>query len=367
MPVRPRRRRWLVSLPALVISGFLFVTAAPALGAFNLESTLRVTWARATGDKVGLVKLRQQAEAAREGLQEATEKYEQSKERLQKARGRLERMREELDEARARLEKLQEPIDAVANAAYQHAPVGGIKSVLTSKHPQQTMRAAVDFAKLTQQKQAMLREINRLLERKKRLVESAHNLAQRAQARAEQLNEQRQQIRQASQEETHRLIQAMQNLGMNVSRGERLPLGCHPGEVTLEGYPNGLIPTSALCPLPQEGHYLRADAAVAFAKLNAAYADHFGEPICVTDSYRSLAVQQDLYYRKPGLAAVPGTSNHGLALAVDLCGGINSFGTDEFIWMKNHARQYGWMHPDWAAASGSTPEPWHWEYYEAES
>ena len=29
---------------------------------------------------------------------------------------------------------------------------------------------------------------------------------------------------------------------------------------------------------------------------------------------------------------------------------------------KGVAPLYGWFHPDWAEASGSLPEPWHWEY-----
>jgi LAS superfamily LD-carboxypeptidase LdcB len=61
-------------------------------------------------------------------------------------------------------------------------------------------------------------------------------------------------------------------------------------------------------------------------------------------------------------AATPGRSHHGLGLAVDLCGGINSFGTAAHLWMVQHASLYGWYHPDWAGAGGSLPEPWHWEY-----
>ena len=48
--------------------------------------------------------------------------------------------------------------------------------------------------------------------------------------------------------------------------------------------------------------------------------------------------------------------------AVDLCGGINNFGTPAHLWMKQNAPLYGWFHPDWAEPNGSLPEPWHWEY-----
>lgn len=137
---------------------------------------------------------------------------------------------------------------------------------------------------------------------------------------------------------------------------------CDDKPVSLGSYSNGLIPPQALCPLPQDGHLLRADAAAAFVRLNAAYADAFGEPICITDSYRSLAVQQHLAERKPELAAEPGTSNHGWGIAVDLCGGINSYGTATHEWMRAHAPEFGWVLPAWARAGGSMPEPWHWEY-----
>jgi hypothetical protein len=128
-------------------------------------------------------------------------------------------------------------------------------------------------------------------------------------------------------------------------------------------YPNGQIPLGALCPLrAAPGHYLRADAAYAFDRLSYAYAHQFGTPICVTDSYRSYSAQVDLYARKPNLAAVPGTSNHGWGTATDLCGGIQDFGTPAHRWMTANAPLYGWFHPGWAQPGGSRPEPWHWEY-----
>ena len=64
----------------------------------------------------------------------------------------------------------------------------------------------------------------------------------------------------------------------------------------------------------------------------------------------------------PARAAAPGTSNHGLGKALDLCGGINNFGHPAHAWMQQNAPLYGWFHPSWAAAGGSLPEPWHWEY-----
>jgi LAS superfamily LD-carboxypeptidase LdcB len=131
----------------------------------------------------------------------------------------------------------------------------------------------------------------------------------------------------------------------------------------VEQYANGQIPVSALCPLRSAaGHYLRADAAYAFDRLGQAYAGRFGTAICITDSYRSYAAQVSVYARKPGLAAVPGTSNHGWGTAVDLCGGIQSFSSAQHRWMSENASLYGWFHPGWAQQNGSKPEPWHWEY-----
>ena len=57
------------------------------------------------------------------------------------------------------------------------------------------------------------------------------------------------------------------------------------------GYPNGLIPPSAMCPLGVAGHVLRCDAAAAFRALSAGYAAALGSPLCITDSYRTCAAQ----------------------------------------------------------------------------
>jgi cell wall-associated NlpC family hydrolase len=128
------------------------------------------------------------------------------------------------------------------------------------------------------------------------------------------------------------------------------------------GYPNGLIPPSAMCPLGLAGHSLRCDAAAAYRAMSAAFASSFGTPICITDSYRTYASQVRLYGEKPALAAVPGTSTHGWGLAVDLCGGIESFGTPAYAWMTANAGRFGFLHPAWAAPGGGREEPWHWEY-----
>jgi cell wall-associated NlpC family hydrolase len=128
------------------------------------------------------------------------------------------------------------------------------------------------------------------------------------------------------------------------------------------GYPNGLIPPSAMCPLGVGDHRLRCDAAAAYRAMSAAFAGAFGGPICITDSYRTYASQVTLYGQKPALAAVPGTSNHGWGLAVDLCGGIDHYDTPQYLWMKANAGRFGFLHPDWAEPGNGREEPWHWEY-----
>ncbi|MGY1649656.1 NlpC/P60 family protein [Geodermatophilus sp. SYSU D01119] len=127
------------------------------------------------------------------------------------------------------------------------------------------------------------------------------------------------------------------------------------------GWTNGRIPAEALCSIAR-GHALRCDAAAGYAVLASAFEAEFGTPLCITDSYRSMAAQQDAFRRKPALAAVPGTSNHGWALAVDLCGGVNVAGTAQWTWMTQNAGRFGFVNPDWARPGGEKPEPWHWEF-----
>lgn len=125
---------------------------------------------------------------------------------------------------------------------------------------------------------------------------------------------------------------------------------------------NGALPEPALCHLPDTSHVLIKPAAQAWSKLSRQYAIRFGGKPCITDSYRSLSAQQALSRAKPGLAAQPGTSNHGWGTALDLCGGAESFGSDVQDWLRANGPRWGWSNPDWAREQGSKPEPWHWEY-----
>lgn len=138
------------------------------------------------------------------------------------------------------------------------------------------------------------------------------------------------------------------------------PAECDPSDAGSK-HPNGRIPQDDLCPLPQRGESLRADAAAAFYKLNVAYHKRFGEQMCVRSSYRSYEKQRQLYQRMPaGMAARPGNSKHGNGIAVDLCGGVQNGGSPQFKWLEANSKKYGWIHPAWAYSSPY--EPWHWEY-----
>jgi len=148
------------------------------------------------------------------------------------------------------------------------------------------------------------------------------------------------------------------------SRGhERAVLpGCF-GDVPLAKASNGQLPATMLCTLWDAKHQLRSDAAVALAKLNVAYQQTFGHPICVSDAYRTLNQQYAVKAERGYLAATPGRSVHGLGRAVDLCDDVENFGSATHQWMVDNAPRYGWINPDWAQPGGSGPrEAWHWEY-----
>ncbi len=154
-------------------------------------------------------------------------------------------------------------------------------------------------------------------------------------------------------------------------------------------YANGLIPAKALVSIGQ-GQALELGAAISWLKLAQA-ALTAGHSLRLTDSYRPRSVQERIflqryarqssgggfygdvrhyngvrYVRKRGTASasVPGTSNHGSGLAVDITGinaGYGNRPTDAYRWLSNNASAYGWTNPAWAKTRNFW-EPWHWEY-----
>jgi D-alanyl-D-alanine carboxypeptidase len=122
----------------------------------------------------------------------------------------------------------------------------------------------------------------------------------------------------------------------------------------LAAYGNGKIPATALEQVGDTRHKLWAPAAESLTRMMAD-AQKAGVHIGVTDSYRPYAEQVDLARRKGlysqgGLAAKPGTSEHGWGMAADL--DLNAKATS---WMKQHGADYGFV-------NNVSREPWHWAY-----
>jgi LAS superfamily LD-carboxypeptidase LdcB len=129
---------------------------------------------------------------------------------------------------------------------------------------------------------------------------------------------------------------------------------------------NGRIPEKALCGVSfDKVALLRCDAAAALEDLNRAFRKHFGVNLDLSGAYRSLAAQVATKQTRGGLAAAPGTSNHGRGLAVDFSGfgEVGQYDLGTYRWMKANAEDFGWYHPDYMEPGGAGPaEPWHWEF-----
>ncbi|WP_379037993.1 M15 family metallopeptidase [Paractinoplanes deccanensis] len=122
----------------------------------------------------------------------------------------------------------------------------------------------------------------------------------------------------------------------------------------LAAYGNGKIPANALEQVGNTRHKLWAPAA---QDLNRMIADakRDGVTIGITDSYRPYEEQVDLARRKGlysqgGLAAKPGTSEHGWGMATDL-----DLDAKAQAWMRKNADRYGFV-------ENVPREPWHWAY-----
>ncbi len=109
------------------------------------------------------------------------------------------------------------------------------------------------------------------------------------------------------------------------------------------------------------GYYFRKDAATALDALRNEYRSARGKTLIINDGYRDYAGQEQALrdYGRPR-AAIPGTSNHGWALAVDFGGTIyNGPNNDDHRWLQANAGRFGWW---WAGQYFDYFEPWHWEY-----
>lgn len=122
---------------------------------------------------------------------------------------------------------------------------------------------------------------------------------------------------------------------------------------------NGQLDDSELEPIKgagsskTKGHKLNKVAAKAYSEMVAA-AEADGITWEITDSYRDYEAQVDVaarkgLYNQGGLAAVPGTSNHGWGSAVDL-----KLNDEALAWLRANADRFGF--------TNIPREPWHWEH-----
>ena len=132
------------------------------------------------------------------------------------------------------------------------------------------------------------------------------------------------------------------------------------------------------------GNYkLETRAAAAWQKMQAA-ASKDGVSLWIISAYRTLERQTELYnekveeYKALGYSeadakaeagkwvAVPGTSEHCLGYAADLCSLEESFeNSSQFAWLQKHCAQYGFIlrYPkDKVDITKISYEPWHYRY-----
>ncbi|NYF96637.1 LAS superfamily LD-carboxypeptidase LdcB [Janibacter cremeus] len=322
---------------------------------------------------------------------EAREKYEQAKRDVDKAQTQLEHFQERLAEGEADLRDwafetytqsggYNDTLELFGTLA--KAPDSGSNSAGDLRYLTNERIRSVDVvqqetdiqAELTKRKESAVREASQAKNEAAQAKDDADEVLQERKASLDELREKHSedlanagpvitaligQPNGAAQGASEQLSETLQDLGQDVSEFE----GAEPCSTNTMSYPNGQIPPAALCPLlgaPSES--LRPQAAAAFNSMSLAYQRDTGHLLCVTDSYRSYANQVVTKASRGQWAAAPGTSNHGVGMALDLCGGVNSFGHPAHLWMQQNAPLYGWFHPSWAAAGGSLPEPWHWEF-----
>jgi hypothetical protein len=130
---------------------------------------------------------------------------------------------------------------------------------------------------------------------------------------------------------------------------------------------NGVASTLDLVPVPgAPDRLMRREAARQMGALRAAFAAHFGVPLYLAETFRSLKTQQDYYRTYPrGSAAVPGTSFHGTGDAADIWTGVDKYGTPQHQWMQANAPAYGFTNTQGKATRSSrypNGEAHHWVY-----
>lgn len=317
-------------------------------------------------DRALLAQLRSDAERQFELLAEATEAYEKGREELVQAEADAEAAEEAAREALERYKIARGELELYVGAAYRTPlPRDVLLLAVQTSGEEDALRTATDLEQMSNNQSNVVDRTEGLRDAALELAEEAEAKRDEAEKRAEELDATREELVETSEEVTLKLTDAVERLGgAGGSRASAAQVWSCDGTTLIEVgvWPNGLIPADALCDLPQEDHRLRGDAAKAFIELNAAFNQRFGRDICLISTYRPLATQHRLYATRPHLAAVPGHSNHGWGMAVDLCNEEGRFYTPQYNWLKANSARWGWVHPDWAEPDGSRPESWHWEY-----
>lgn len=112
------------------------------------------------------------------------------------------------------------------------------------------------------------------------------------------------------------------------------------------------------------GNCLMPEAARQFTGIASAFRGKFGVDLAVSEAYRPLVRQQELYnayeHGSGVLAAWPGTSNHGWGRSVDLANGIGTWSSTTHSFMATEGAKYGFHF--------TVPsEGWHMDYLGAPS
>lgn len=309
-----------------------------------------------------LRELRDESDRIAADMQERTAALERSEAARDEAEAHREAVSAEAVEARVSAVAAHAQLGRFAAAAYRGQQLPLEITVLVSPQGQtsDTLHALATLTHAGEIKTDIATYARQTAERAEALEAAAVAAADRAAAAAYRVEMQINDLVALARENRKALKAEVARLERVALR--RLAAECRDRADVAARYPNGLIPAEVLCEIGIGELRLRGDAAVAFKELAAAYEKAHDGPICVTDAYRTLAGQVAVFAEKPELAAVPGSSKHGLGIAVDLCGGIQRSGTPEHAWMQANAPDFGWVHPAWAQVGGSRPEAWHWEY-----
>lgn len=344
---------------ARIAKGVVFTVLAALCVVPGAQAVIAPVTAPASAD-AKLEDLKKQAEQAKKDLEEATDDYTKRQKAMEDAQDELVSTLHDLQKTELKLKDMREPLAQLASTLYQQ-PDGGTLALMTSGTIDDDLQVESHVVKLSDDKEAILDEANKLQDRQSDLAGEAQDLQAETQLEKVELKDDLDSLRKESKDSTKALTKELEDQGLSVD-AYMAGVECDASKGTAaSSYPNGLLPKDSLCELHKGGEFLRADAAVDFLKMNEAYTKKFGEPICLTSSYRDLPNQQRVYAEQPpGNAAVPGTSNHGWGLAVDICGGVENQGSPQFNWLEENSTKWGWFHPQWAYSNPF--EPWHWEY-----